>query len=120
MQGGNILNLALTQVLTSCFFVLPSKAIDALKVGASSSEATALAISILEVCCCVFVSITMCIANYFLLFLLLFQNSTHTNAAIGSNLSLSGTVECDASIMDGDGNFGAVGAVEGKRDNNQN
>ena len=41
------------------------------------------------------------------------QNSSQTNAAIGSNLSLSGTVECDASIMDGQGNFGAVGAVKG-------
>ena len=41
------------------------------------------------------------------------QNSSHTNAALGSNLSLSGAVECDASIMDGQGNFGAVGAVGG-------
>ncbi len=45
---------------------------------------------------------------------LLLQNSVHTNAALGSNLSLAGTVECDASIMDGQGNFGAVGAVGGR------
>ena len=45
--------------------------------------------------------------------LLSLQNSSQTNAALGSNLSLRGTVECDASVMDSKGNFGAVGAVEG-------
>mmetsp|Transcript_29962 Transcript_29962/g.84525 ORF Transcript_29962/g.84525 Transcript_29962/m.84525 type:complete len:466 (+) Transcript_29962:124-1521(+) len=36
-----------------------------------------------------------------------------TNAALGSNLTLDGRAECDASIVDSDGNFGAVGAVPG-------
>ncbi|KAI9311161.1 threonine aspartase 1-like protein [Dichotomocladium elegans] len=37
-----------------------------------------------------------------------------TNAGTGSNLSLHGTVECDASIMDGKtGGYGAVGAAGG-------
>ncbi|KAJ8900628.1 hypothetical protein K2173_025405 [Erythroxylum novogranatense] len=39
-----------------------------------------------------------------------------TNAGRGSNLTVEGHVECDASIMDGDsGAFGAVGAVPGVR-----
>lgn len=39
-----------------------------------------------------------------------------TNAGIGSNLTKLGTVECDASIMDGNSSaFGAVGALKGIR-----
>lgn len=34
-----------------------------------------------------------------------------TNAGYGSNLSLDGTVECDATIVDQHGRSGAVGAV---------
>lgn len=33
----------------------------------------------------------------------------------GSNLTLDGTVECDAAIMDDHTNFGSVGAVQGGR-----
>lgn len=44
------------------------------------------------------------------------ENSQWTNAGLGSNLSLAGTVECDASIMDGKSlYFGAVGALSGVR-----
>jgi len=44
-----------------------------------------------------------------------FQDFSCTNAGIGSNLTKSGMVECDASIMDGQSlAFGAVGALKGQ------
>ena len=44
------------------------------------------------------------------------QDSPLTNTGLGSALSMTGQVECDASIMDGhSGAFGGVGAVRGVR-----
>ena len=42
------------------------------------------------------------------------EDSECLNAGYGSNLTLEGTAECDASIMDDTGDFGGVGAVSGK------
>ncbi|KAJ3819482.1 asparaginase [Lentinula raphanica] len=41
------------------------------------------------------------------------EDDPHLNAGYGSNLTLQGTVECDAAIMDGNSHFGSVGAVSG-------
>lgn len=42
------------------------------------------------------------------------EDDEHLNAGYGSNLTLEGTVECDAAIMHGTtGLFGSVGAVSG-------
>ena len=48
------------------------------------------------------------------MYVFVFQDFSCTNAGTGSNLTKSGTVECDASIMDGQSlTFGAVGALKG-------
>ncbi|KAG6837498.1 hypothetical protein H0H93_008423 [Arthromyces matolae] len=41
------------------------------------------------------------------------EDDANLNAGYGSNLTLNGTVECDAAIMDGHLNYGSVGAVSG-------
>ncbi|KAI9885692.1 MAG: hypothetical protein M1823_002508 [Watsoniomyces obsoletus] len=61
-------------------------AMNALRAGLSAVDAVEIAIKVLE-------------------------DKEITNAAYGSNLSLDGTVECDASIVDEYGRSGAVGAV---------
>jgi taspase, threonine aspartase, 1 len=47
------------------------------------------------------------------------EDNDITNAGYGSNLSMDGTVEGDATIVDHLGRAGAVGAVEGETDNKQ-
>ena len=45
---------------------------------------------------------------------MVFQDAELSNAGRGSNLTLNGSVECDASVMEGEQSlFGAVGCVSG-------
>ncbi|KAJ1304517.1 hypothetical protein OPQ81_005662 [Rhizoctonia solani] len=41
------------------------------------------------------------------------EDNHHFNAGTGSNLTIAGTVECDASIMNSAEDFGAIGATSG-------
>ena len=45
---------------------------------------------------------------------MLLEDAEITNAGYGSNLTLNGTVECDATIIDHLGRSGAAGAVPRK------
>lgn len=42
------------------------------------------------------------------------ENDACLNAGYGSNLTVDGQVECDASVMSDSGGFGSVGAVSGQ------
>ena len=42
------------------------------------------------------------------------ENDACLNAGYGSNLTIDGQVECDASVMNDSGGFGSVGAVSGR------
>ena len=42
------------------------------------------------------------------------ENDACLNAGYGSNLTIDGQVECDASVMSDNGGFGSVGAVSGQ------
>lgn len=42
------------------------------------------------------------------------EDNIITNAGVGSNLCLDGTVECDATVVDHNGRSGAVGACSRK------
>lgn len=75
------------QELTSCSAAAAAMAM--LKNGASAVDAAEMAIIVLE-------------------------DSEITNAGYGSNLTLEGKVECDATIVDHEGRSGAAGAVSRK------
>lgn len=46
--------------------------------------------------------------------IMLLEDSEITNAGYGSNLTIDGSVECDATVIDHKGRSGAVGAVARK------
>lgn len=76
--------------------------------GASAVDAVEQAISVLEDDECLNAGVCVCLNRC--------ENTIETVfKGYGSNLTIDGTVECDAAIMDGRiGDFGSVGAVSGK------